>query len=1312
MGRFGYRCSCWLLRCRGRHRWSLAIVGGFLAILVTVLFMVVGLAMPDPENARNTGLLWGIMIGFAQLFLGVMGNLVANGLQKRLDAFPRDATTALHKHHLAGLVGDSVRVLLLVLVDRKPGTGNTVTAGAKKPLERMAAAAPSFWRERVDALSADQRERYDELLEPQLSKFIVDPQARALDNEAWEKLLVDLYDVVRRQDRELSPPFSSNSDKLFTIEILGAEFGRSFCESLKWDFTHGGLGWAAMQLEVSRQLLQQVTPKGEVNATLKQALVDLTNATRASVANVQSAIDELAAVERARHRAIRARLDEMGESLDQILARLGEISAAVGRIESTQQNLVAPQLAPLPVADRENERNRFLFRSQRLSMVGRDAELKELYSWLDRDDAFGWDLWTGPAGCGKSRLALQLCLDRNKTGWKTGFYRWTNGHQPAWHLWMPTQSWLIVFDYVAEHADVIGEAIVTLASRSAVGSSEPLPQGIKVRFLLLERGLPPEGTNLATDGDPSKRESLLGLNFEVPWLGTLRVKGDVMPREFCATHARNNVAVPQRSLGGVPVDAARAIIREEAQLAGNVLSENAINDHLSFASRIDPLLRPLFVAMAAEAIRDRGASFEFDEAGDQFDALVNYIRDKEWRHAAQRLREHPTSPVTDVEPWRRLAVVATMCGGLWHSNDGSQNESTLAHALKADAKFGLPLLTDWRDGTRYSLIASGAGRTFAPPLEPDVLGEAFVLDWLAQNLFGRNDLIDLAWKFGMDAFVVRAAQNFPDRIYSSGLLARTQTANPDVLYAAHEAWAIRKKSRGDVAALVKRGKELLVGEENQPQLRALGGLMWMQGQSSLDDLDLLLEMTRTFDAGDLENANVRKLLAMGLVNAVNKARSDTERANALLVELRELANTHSEAAMRDALGKGLVNAVSNAGSDTQRADSLLVELRQLADQHKEAADREPLAKGLFSAFNNARTDTERADRLLGELRQLARNHDELAVRVELAKGLVNAISIAGSDTGRADGLLGELRQLAPKHDDPAVREKLAEGLVNAITNSGRNTERADTLLGELRQLARNHDEPAVRENLAKGLFNALVYASSDTDRTDTLLGELRQLARNHDEPALRENLAQGLFNALVYASSDTDGTDTLLGEMRQLARNHDEPAVRALLAHGLVNAIGTASDTGRTDALLGELRGLTIGQEEPRFREALAKGLFNAFNNARTDRERADRLLGQLRQLAVDHDEAANRELLAKGLFNAFVNAQTDTERADGLLGELRQLALRHNGPAVREALAKGLVIAISNAGSVMPRAEPLLNELRQLAVDHPDEAWVVAISQ
>lgn len=118
------------------------------------------------------------------------------------------------------------------------------------------------------------------------------------------------------------------------------------------------------------------------------------------------------------------------------------------------------------------------FSARALVFLGRQREQSLLDEFLDSEQAFAWWLITGPAGVGKSRLALELCLCR-RPGWSTGFLSRTESFAD-WSRFRPSRPTLIVIDYVASRAGDVGATVLQLA-RTAKFLPHP------VRVLLLER---------------------------------------------------------------------------------------------------------------------------------------------------------------------------------------------------------------------------------------------------------------------------------------------------------------------------------------------------------------------------------------------------------------------------------------------------------------------------------------------------------------------------------------------------------------------------------------------------------------------------------------------------------------------------------------------------------------------------------------------------------------------------------------------------------------------------------------------------------
>ena len=863
--------------------------------------------------------------------------------------------------------------------------------------------------------------------------------------------------------------------------------------------------------------------------------------------------------------AIRESLDLQDETLDEAVEALRSVRADIETFQWLWMNQRRPVLH-IPRADDTNESERFKFAARRVTMQGREAELAELEGFLDDPGPFRWWAWIANAGMGKSRLALELCMSRDKAGWDAGFYDWERAEaQPTgWDTWSPAKPTLIVFDYVYEHAEAIRDAIISLSrySRSLIRP---------VRVLVLER--PPPGMERVGGKQSGGLVSLSGSS----WWDTILDRGHGTNSGHVSSAAfkgPEEIEPVPRRLGGLESDAVGSIFTELSDKAGARLTGEEIAGRVAQLERVDPERRPLYVALAAEAI-ESGAMQPRWNAQD----LVSYVLNREierWK-GALRGAGVADGPGGELPRWLGLYRLSTMCGGLrLRTGEGSDQP---ADVLKdATLEDDLPSRREYGDGSTLALIAPGATADEAPRLEPDMLGELFVLEGLARAGGSAGRHIDAAWRYdaaGYGDFLVRAANSFPTHETLNRLLGVPAEETPGD---EADAWAL-------VFALAVRADRLL----------------------DLGDVEIFSATTAAFvaslravRAADPGNVHATVWLALGLVNAIAHSGADTGRADGLLQELRGLRGAHpDDAAVREQLATGLFNAFNNSGADTGRADGLLTELRGLrADHPDDPAVRENLAKGLVNAFNNSGADTGRADGLLTELQGLRADHpDDPAVREQLAKGLSNAIAYCGADTGRADGLLQELRGLRGAHpDDAAVREQLATGLFNAFNNSGADTGRADGLLTELRGLRADHpDDPAVREILASGLFNAFRNSGADTGRADGLLTELRGLRADHPgDAAVRERLASGLFNAFNNSGADTGRADGLLTELRGLRAAHpDDAAVRENLAMGLFNAFNNSrADTGRADGLLTELRGLRAAHpDDAAVREELAKGL-------------------------------------------------------------------------------------------------------------------------
>jgi hypothetical protein len=128
------------------------------------------------------------------------------------------------------------------------------------------------------------------------------------------------------------------------------------------------------------------------------------------------------------------------------------------------------------------------FANTTVAYVGRAGELDELEGFLASEPMFAWWVLTGPAGIGKSRLAVELCRSAAASEWHAGFVR--EASQGALGSLIAQRPTLVVVDYAAQRSEWLSDALAMLSQRH---------HEAKLRVLILERdafgggGRPPSG---------------------------------------------------------------------------------------------------------------------------------------------------------------------------------------------------------------------------------------------------------------------------------------------------------------------------------------------------------------------------------------------------------------------------------------------------------------------------------------------------------------------------------------------------------------------------------------------------------------------------------------------------------------------------------------------------------------------------------------------------------------------------------------------------------------------------------------------------
>jgi hypothetical protein len=235
-----------------------------------------------------------------------------------------------------------------------------------------------------------------------------------------------------------------------------------------------------------------------------------------------------------------------------------------------------------------------------------------LTAFLEDDRAFSWWLWTGPAGVGKSRLAIELCRAVSGT-WNAGFLR--EAHQSCLGDLRTATPTLVVVDYAAQRSVWLSDALFQLTQHNLRAP---------VRVLVLER------------------------EAAGPWWDTVQRHHR---SEEASCVAAVSHALP-RALTGLGRDDLRELISSVARHLGSNLSRTQIEDIADHANRIDPFGTPLFAFVAT-------MNSLTDVLTGGRDEVLRRLITREDSQIVRRI-----VPPSSVSQARNVRSLATMVGGL------------------------------------------------------------------------------------------------------------------------------------------------------------------------------------------------------------------------------------------------------------------------------------------------------------------------------------------------------------------------------------------------------------------------------------------------------------------------------------------------------------------------------------------------------------------------------------------------------------------------------------------------------------------------
>jgi len=347
-----------------------------------------------------------------------------------------------------------------------------------------------------------------------------------------------------------------------------------------------------------------------------------------------------------------------------------------------------------------SEAARFIYGARALPFIGRDAELREIDTFLgEPTKAFRWMLLYGSGGVGKSRLAMEVCLAAQGE-WHAGFLS-ERSQEPDWTRWRPMAPTLIVVDYAARDTERAGRIVRALAGRIA-NDGDIVQLAAPARLILLEQTSGGDWLDRIIDADAR----------------TLLARAPDLPLQA--------VSDPWPFFEHVLGEAKKPVPEKTATLAA--------------LAEIDKERRPLFAHFMADALAE-GRDIRSFDAPRLVQDVISRARAKFWRPQGASAKEE------------RLLALATICGGL-----PTTAIVTLPPALDWDVDRHPAIFTTMTGSPVGDIVPP-----LQPDIVGEHFALAFVSNAIPSQTV-RRKLLEAAWEvnpFGTAQFSLRAHRNLP-----------------------------------------------------------------------------------------------------------------------------------------------------------------------------------------------------------------------------------------------------------------------------------------------------------------------------------------------------------------------------------------------------------------------------------------------------------------------------------------------------------------------------------------------------------------------
>lgn len=342
----------------------------------------------------------------------------------------------------------------------------------------------------------------------------------------------------------------------------------------------------------------------------------------------------------------------------------------------------------------------FYYKNPEFTLYGRDDEYKQLDCFLFQKENILWTAVTGNSGVGKSKL-MHSYLKSISAGYFSGEWKCIMVDADRVFDFLECKHWnypkklLIVFDYAGETAQEIGRWMFRLQASGIQN---------KIRIVLIERdGILHDNEMFA---DPAWYSELIGRHEQ--------------KRVIESLHFENDSKYKSIHLSGVDLTAGIEIIEEYIDNHDRIHKANYDCEEIYIAAKeIDsPSIypRPVIVLFTTDAfIRNKDAR-KWD-----MDTLTEYIKDKIMGYWKNGIFKNDGATVYD--EMTKLLLYASCTGRL-----DIESEENMNSYFETAREMFMRFSSERKEQILQSLNIGNQSPLVLCPLEPDLIGEKFVLD--------------------------------------------------------------------------------------------------------------------------------------------------------------------------------------------------------------------------------------------------------------------------------------------------------------------------------------------------------------------------------------------------------------------------------------------------------------------------------------------------------------------------------------------------------------------------------------------------------